>query len=146
MLCDQLSRFPDHLPDIIRSGGAGQELDELLAALGGEDEPDKDQMLAWLNDIEDACASEGLAGVTSREHAFRPLPPGYETSGPQAWVCPRGRCDRVVLTVFLLPDWQSGWPPEWRPGRPHGPARTVRRPGAGPPATISALLPAAGQA
>ena len=97
MLCDQLSRFPDHLPGIIRSGGAGRELDELLAALGGEDEPDKDQMLAWLNDIEDACASEGLAGVTSREHAFRPLPPGYETSGPQAWVCPRGRCDRVVL-------------------------------------------------
>jgi hypothetical protein len=45
MLCDQLSRFPD-LHGIIRDAGAGGELDELLAALGGEDEPDKDQVLA----------------------------------------------------------------------------------------------------
>jgi hypothetical protein len=97
MLCDQLSRWPD-LDGIIRDGGAGGELDELLAALGGEDEPDKDRLLAWVQDIEDACASKGLVGITSREHAFRPLPEGlFAAHGSRAWVCPRGRCDRVVL-------------------------------------------------
>jgi hypothetical protein len=95
-LCDQLSRFPD-LDGIIRDGGAGGELEELLAALGG-DEPDQDQMLAWLQAIEDACARKGLAGIASRELAFRPLPTGLSAaSGSRAWVCPRGRCDRVVL-------------------------------------------------
>jgi hypothetical protein len=97
MLCDQLSRWPE-LHGIIRDGGAGGELDELLAALGGEDEPDHDQMLAWMQAIEDACALKRLAGITSRGKAFRPLPPGpSEASDFRAWVCPRGRCDRVVL-------------------------------------------------
>lgn len=94
MLCDQLSRFPD-LHDVIRDAGADGELDKLLAALGGVDEPDEDQVLVWLQAIEDACARKGLAGVTSREHAFRPPFPGVSDSW--AWVCPRGRCDRVVL-------------------------------------------------
>jgi hypothetical protein len=38
MLCDRLSRWPD-LRGVIRDAGAGAELDELLAALGGEGEP-----------------------------------------------------------------------------------------------------------
>jgi len=97
ILCGQLSRWPD-LHGIIRDAGAGGELDKLLAALGGEDEPDQDQVLAWLQVIEDACASKGLVGITSREHAFRPLPAGlFPASDLSAWVCPRGRCDRVVL-------------------------------------------------
>ncbi len=45
----------------------------------------------------------------------------------------------VELAVWLAP---PGWPPD----RPHGLTRTIRRPGAEPPATISALLPAARQA
>ena len=98
MLCDQLSRFPD-LQGIIRDAGTGGELDELLAALGGEDEPDQDQILGWVQAIEDACARNGLVGITSREYAFRPLPIGLSaTADFPAWVCPRGRCDRVVLS------------------------------------------------
>jgi hypothetical protein len=97
MLCDQLSRFPD-LHDIIRNAGADKELDGLLAALGGAGELDQERMLAWLQAIEDACARKGLAGITSREHGFRPLPAGLSaTSNIPVWVCPRGRCDRVVL-------------------------------------------------
>jgi hypothetical protein len=120
MLCDQLSRFPD-LYDIIRDAGAGGELDKLLDALSGEDEPDEDQALVWLQAIDDACARKGLAGITSREHAFRPLPPGLPPSrfhplsrwlslplgklpvpvspdpSSDAWVCPRNLCARVVL-------------------------------------------------
>jgi hypothetical protein len=97
MLCDQLSRFPD-LRGIIRDASADGELEKLLAALGGQDEPDQDQMLAWVQAIEDACARKGLAGITSRGKAFRPLPTGLSAaSGFPVWVCPRGRCDRVVL-------------------------------------------------
>lgn len=97
ILCDQLSRWPE-LHGIIRDAGAGRELDELLAALRGEDEPDQGRMLAWVQVIEDACARKGLTGITSREHAFRPLPAGLSAApGSGAWVCPRGRCDRVVL-------------------------------------------------
>ena len=94
MLCDQLSRFPD-LHDIIRDAHVGGELEKLLAALSGEDEPDEDQVLAWLQAIDDACARKGLAGIISREQVFRPPFPGVSDSW--AWVCPRGRCDRVVL-------------------------------------------------
>lgn len=120
MLCDQLSRFPD-LHDIIRAAGAGGHLDKLLAALKGEDKLDENQVFAWLQAIDDACVRSGLAGITSRERAFHPLPPGFGSlpsgfyepsdelpggddqdegvsgSDPQAWVCPRGRCDRAVL-------------------------------------------------
>ena len=95
MLCDQLSRFPDHLPGIIRSGGAGQELDELLAALGGEDEPDKDQMLAWLNDIEDACASEGLA-VGHGQADVGALQTGTRPDAGGRAVPPRRACQAIV--------------------------------------------------
>lgn len=97
MLCDQLSRFPD-LHDVICDAGADGELDKLLAALGGVDEPDEDQVLGWLQAIEDACARKGLAGITSREHAFRPRPPGcprppssrcgcVRRAGATAWCC-----------------------------------------------------------
>lgn len=97
MLCDQLSQWPD-LRDIILDAGAGGELDELLTALGAEDEPDQDLMLACVRAIENACARKGLAGITSRDKAFRPLPPGTSPiPGLRAWVCPWGRCDRVVL-------------------------------------------------
>lgn len=97
MLCDQLSRWPD-LPGIIRDAGAGSELDELIAALGSEELPDQGRVIAWVQAIDDACARHGLAGLTSRENPFRPLPIGLsEDAGPRAWVCPRGHCNRVVL-------------------------------------------------
>jgi hypothetical protein len=97
MLCDQLSRWPN-LHGIIRDSGAGGELDELLSALGGEHEPDQDRVLIWMRAIEDACARKGLTGIISREHTFRPLPTGLSAaSDSRAWVCPQGRCDRVVL-------------------------------------------------
>jgi hypothetical protein len=97
MLCDQLSRWPE-LHGIIHGAGAGGELDKLLAALGSEDEPDQDQMLNWVQAIDDACARKRLTGITSREHAFRPLPTGLSAAcSSLAWVCPRSQCDRVVL-------------------------------------------------
>jgi hypothetical protein len=97
LLCDQLARWPE-LAGTIRKAGAGAELDGLLAALAGQEEPDPREMAAWLAAIEGACASLGLAGVTNREYAFRPLPRGFSGGAEDlGWVCPRDRCDRVVL-------------------------------------------------
>lgn len=97
LLCDQLSRWPD-LDGIIREAGAGAELDALLAMLGSAGEPDQDRVAGWVETIDDACARKGLAGITSREHTFQILPAGLSGgSAIQAWVCPRGQCDRVVL-------------------------------------------------
>jgi hypothetical protein len=103
LLCDQLARWPE-LAGIIHEAGAGAELDRLLAALAGQGEPDPRELAAWLAAIEGACAALGLAGVTSREHAFRPLPSGFSGGAEQlGWVCPRDRCDRVVLPEEAKP-------------------------------------------
>jgi len=103
LLCGQLSNWPS-LDGIIRDAGAGTELDALLAVLGSDDAPDPVRVAGWVETIEDACARKGLAGITSREYIFRPLPAGLSgTPGAQAWVCPRGRCDRVVLPEETVP-------------------------------------------
>lgn len=96
-LCDQLSRWPK-LHRIIRDAGAGNELDALLTSLGSNDDLDQDQMLFWVEAIEEACGRKGLVGITTRDKVFRLLPDGLSAPGaPRAWVCPRDRCDRVVL-------------------------------------------------
>ena len=96
-LCEQLSRWPS-LEGIVRGAGAGGELDALLAALGGGGEPDPEQVARWVEAIGSACARKGLVAVTTRGHPFRPLPAGLrDTPAVRAWVCPRDRCDRVVL-------------------------------------------------
>jgi hypothetical protein len=97
LLCSQLSRWPS-LDGIIRGGGAGAELDELLATLRDTTAPDPERVSQWIDAIEDACARKGLAGITTRDHAYQPLPPGMSAAQPlQAWVCPLGCCDRVTM-------------------------------------------------
>lgn len=111
MLCDQLSRWPN-LHGVICGAGADGDWTGLLAALG---EPEQDRMLAWAQGIEDACARKGLASITSREHALRPLPTGmFAAPDSRAWVCLRGRCDRVVLPEEVEHHRYARWPAERR--------------------------------
>jgi hypothetical protein len=94
-LCSELSRWHS-LDGIIRANGAGQELDELLAAgaVPGFD-PDRGRIL--LDAIDEACKRAGLDGF-SRGAGYRPLPPGAAlVAGVDSWACPFGSCDRVVL-------------------------------------------------
>ncbi|MCX5145213.1 hypothetical protein AB0C90_32325 [Streptomyces sp. NPDC048550] len=110
LLCDQLSRWPS-LREIIREGGAGPELDDLLALLAGPAEPAPRRMAELVDAVERSCARQGLAGWTSREGVPLPgvptLPPGMTgTAGVAGWTCPFSRCDRVVT-----PD-ESPRPPE----------------------------------
>jgi len=94
-LCSELSRWHS-LDGIIRANGAGQELDELLAA-GPAPGLDPDRGPLLLDAIDEACKRAGLDGF-SRGAGYRPLPPGAAlVAGTDSWVCPLGRCDRVVL-------------------------------------------------
>jgi hypothetical protein len=99
-LCAQLSRW-DSLEGIIRDGGAGEALDELMAAVRGDAAQVPDQLARLLDDIEEACARRGLAGITSRGQRHLTLPPGLsgpaEEGASPAWVCPCSRCERVVF-------------------------------------------------
>ena len=96
VLCDQLSRW-ESVETIIRDGGAGVALDEVRTAIrDGQTGPGR--LTELLDVIEDAGARASLPGITTREHGYRPLPPGAASPGIEAWVCPQGRCDRVVLT------------------------------------------------
>ena len=61
--------------------------------------------------------------------------PGITRPDSPGWVS--------LIAVLLLPDRQSGGPAPVTAGRPHGPACTSWRPGAGPPPAISAPLLAA---
>ena len=58
--------------------------------------------MALLNTIERVCAKNGVAGVLSAAKGV-PLVSGLTTGVPEpnataGWVCPAGRCDRVVLS------------------------------------------------
>ncbi|MET9073380.1 hypothetical protein ABZX95_14655 [Streptomyces sp. NPDC004232] len=100
MLCDQLSRWPE-LATTIRDGGAQAQLAELLTLLAGRSAPDDRRVSALIDAIEDACARQGLPGLTRR---LPSLPPGLGTARrtpqdgePAGWTCPLDRCSRVVL-------------------------------------------------
>jgi hypothetical protein len=95
VLCGQLSRW-EAVEKIILDGGAGVALDELRTAIR-DSQTDPGRLTELLDVIEDAGARGSLPGITTREHSYRPLPPGAASPGIEAWVCPRGRCDRVVL-------------------------------------------------
>jgi hypothetical protein len=96
-LCDQLNRWPD-LVGIIEEAEAGAPLRKLQDALANATKTDPVHITELLQDIQEACARHGLTGVTQRDRAYQPLPPGMsDPSGTDAWVCPRGVCDRVVL-------------------------------------------------
>lgn len=112
-LCDQLTRHGSMATEI-DAAGAGPELRELLAHLAAATDagtPVHGERLGELLDtIEDACARHGLVTLDVRSPAdARPgsarLPPGFgpptdggATNGTvDAWVCPWGRCGRVVF-------------------------------------------------
>ncbi len=94
-LCSELSRWVS-LGDIIRQGGAGPELDELLTLAAGPGiAPERGRVL--LDAIEEACKRVGLDAVTRGTGLLR-LPAGTSlSSAVDSWVCPHSSCDRVVL-------------------------------------------------
>jgi hypothetical protein len=93
--CDQLSRWPA-LADIVRSGGAGQALENLLHAWHGASLLATPGIAAWIDEIEDACARKGL--IWSKVRTFDSLPAGISGSArPSGWICPQRVCPRVVL-------------------------------------------------
>ncbi|MER7693829.1 hypothetical protein [Streptomyces sp. NPDC097610] len=100
MLCDQLSRWPE-LATMIRDGGGQAQLEELLTLLADRSAYDERRISALMDAIEDACARQGLPGLTRR---LPPLPPGMGTAQrttghgePAGWTCPLDYCSRVVL-------------------------------------------------
>ncbi|CAN3985934.1 hypothetical protein [Kitasatospora purpeofusca] len=99
-LCEQLSRWPS-LRTSIRDGGGEHALTELLALLTGTTDPEGPRVSELVDAIEDACARQGLAGLTTREvgspGGIPALPPGM-SGAPEimGWTCPLGRCNRVV--------------------------------------------------
>ncbi|MFE2519465.1 hypothetical protein [Streptomyces mirabilis] len=106
LLCDQLSRWPS-LTATIRDGGAETELHSLLALLASQSDPDGQRVSDLLAAIEDACARQGLPGLTNRNGGFpggipalppgmTELPPGMNDPGVLGWTCPLSRCNRVV--------------------------------------------------
>lgn len=113
LLCDQLTRHRAMVTEI-DAAGAGPQLEELLDLLSAAPEATASDA-RWgelLDAIEDACARHGLAALDVRGPADgRPgdgrLPPGFALApsgaavngadAVDAWVCPWGRCDRVVF-------------------------------------------------
>ena len=92
----------------IRDGGGEHALTELLALLTGTTDPEGPRLSELIDAIEDACARQGLAGLTSREvgspGGIPALPSGMNVLPPwmggapevMGWTCPLGRCNRVV--------------------------------------------------
>jgi hypothetical protein len=98
-LCGQITQHAD-MEQSIRDNGAGEQLDEVLAAVRAADAPDPKKLIALLNKIEEACSRHGLAGVTTQNMNYQRLPPGFEPAPkaePPTWTCPSGRCARTVF-------------------------------------------------
>ncbi|MEE1782954.1 hypothetical protein PUR71_08500 [Streptomyces sp. SP17BM10] len=84
----------------IGDAGAGPQLAELLDAVVSERAPDEDRLLVLLDEIEEACSRDGLAGITTSSKQYTPLPAGFAESGrdePVTWTCPLRRCSRTVF-------------------------------------------------
>jgi len=96
-LCDQITLHPS-LVRAIRDAEAGTALDEVLTLVQGADTPDPGRLARLLEEIEQACAGMGVVlGVTKR---FTPLPElsaDADTAEPPTWICPAGRCARIVF-------------------------------------------------
>jgi hypothetical protein len=121
LLCDQLTRHRT-MTEEIEAAGAGPHLRELLRLVregsGTATEGTREKEL--LDAIEDACARRGLSALEVREFGDVRLPPGFEHgapssggAGPNAWVCPWGRCGRVVFPdeTPAPPDCAAGGEP-----------------------------------
>jgi hypothetical protein len=106
-LCGQITQHAD-MEGEIRDAGAGRQLDEVLTAVRAGDTLDPKKLIALLNEIEEACSSRGLAGVTTKSRNYEVLPPGFDAAPkeePSTWICPSGRCARTVF------DEESAAPP-----------------------------------
>ncbi|MFE9173193.1 hypothetical protein ACFYNZ_27650 [Streptomyces kebangsaanensis] len=98
-LCDQIVRHSD-MDQVIRDAGVGPQLDELLDAVRAAQTPDPARLIELLDEIEEACGREGLAGITTSMKQYTPLPAGFFDSGPDeppTWTCPLRRCARTVF-------------------------------------------------
>ncbi|WP_194912880.1 hypothetical protein [Catenulispora rubra] len=128
LLCDQLSRWPV-LRTTITDAGAYAELTDLLSILTGPDQPDPARVQALLESIEEAGNAVGVVGLTTRMMGLDAglILPGGLSADPGAmvvgWVCPLGRCDRVVLPAegVKTPMCAAG------PDKPMTPRRTPTR-------------------
>ncbi|MET8206230.1 hypothetical protein ABZT51_09315 [Streptomyces sp. NPDC005373] len=125
LLCDQLTRHPSMVEEI-DDAGVGRELRELLGLVGGGSQADQDQDRAseLLDAIEEGCARHGLAALDLRAHKDVRLPDGFRLASGEAaplsdwaaggaWVCPWGRCGRVVFPdeVPARPECAAGREP-----------------------------------
>ncbi|MEH0532778.1 hypothetical protein SAMN06272781_0003 [Streptomyces sp. 1222.2] len=98
-LCDQVAGHRE-MRQAISDAGAGPQLTELLDAVTAEQTPDQDRLLVLLDEIEDACSRDGLAGITTSSKQYTSLPAGFQVTGldePVTWTCPLRRCNRTVF-------------------------------------------------
>ena len=99
LLCTRIQRTPS-LIAVIQDGGDA-ELKALVGLLRDGHEP-PGGVMALLNALERVCAKNGVAGVLSTAKGA-PFVPGLtdvaqEPNAAAGWVCPSGRCNRVVLS------------------------------------------------
>lgn len=95
-LCNQIARHAD-IDQAIRDAGAEAQLDELLTAVRTGKAVDQDLVVELLDAIEEACARNGLTGITAVTR-YTPLP--FQQRGqeePPTWICPTRSCDRAVF-------------------------------------------------
>ncbi|WP_327359971.1 hypothetical protein [Streptomyces sp. NBC_01296] len=98
-LCDQIARHSE-MRQAIGDADAGPQLAELLDAVTAEQTPDQGRLLVLLDEIEEACSRDGLAGITTSSKQYTPLPAGFSESSPDeplTWTCPLRRCNRTVF-------------------------------------------------
>ncbi|MFF5254116.1 hypothetical protein ACFY4K_19005 [Streptomyces leeuwenhoekii] len=125
LLCDQLTRHTSMADEIV-DVSAGRELRELFDLVGGGPDGPFDPARAGelLDAIEEACARHGLAALDLRDHKDTRLPAGFRLTPDEAesrqgepaggaWVCPWGRCGRVVFPdeVPARPECTAGGEP-----------------------------------
>lgn len=70
-LCDQIARHSE-MRQAIGDADAGPQLAELLDAVTAEQTPDQGRLLVLLDEIEEACSRDGLAGITTSSKQYTP--------------------------------------------------------------------------